>query len=463
MSLRIADTGLVPAPSPSVAAAQPQRLSALLGAQNAPALIEPVTTALYPLIDLLYPVMRSLTGDGVRSTLDRFGEAVSLDRHEVATGTGILDWTVPKEWHVRSAHITDAAGRRIVDVADHGLHLLGYSEPFRGQVTGQELRTHLFSLPMQPDAIPYRTSYWSPRWGFCVRQHVVDELRDDATYQVVVDTAMTDGALSYASAVLVGDTDDEFLLSAHICHPWLANDNLSGNIVALAVWQILARTGPHRHRFRLLLSPGTVGPIAWLAANGEAASAIQHGLVLTNLGDHHAFTYKRSERTVTTVDLAAAHVLQSWHRPGAVVDFSPYGYDERQFCSPGFGLAVGRLSRGVHGTFPEYHTSLDNPSFVTAEAIADAVHAVLTIISMVDEDEVLTNQAPYGEPQLGRRGLYRSLSGTEPDPNRELATLWVLNQCDGRRPLSEITRRSGLPWPSIRRAADALIAVDLLA
>ena len=419
--------------------------------------------ALYPLVDALYPLMRSLTGSGVRDTLDHFGQVVELERHEVPTGMAILDWTVPQEWRVNGAWVCDRTGRRIVDVADHGLHLLGYSVPFRGILTGSELRTHLFSLAAQPDAIPYRTSYWAPRWGFCVRQHVVDDLRDDEQYEVVVDTELVDGSLSFASAVLRGTTEDEILVSAHVCHPWLANDNLSGNIVALAVWQILGVTGPHRHRFRLLLSPGTVGPIAWLAQNREATSHIRHGLVLTNLGDHHGFTYKRSERATSKIDLAAEHVLAGWHRPGTIVDFSPYGYDERQFCSPGFRLAVGRLSRGVHGTFPEYHTSLDNPSFVTADAIADAVHAVLTMIAMIDEDETLINQAPFGEPQLGRRGLYRSLSGTEPDPNGELATLWVLNQSDGTRELSAIARRSGLPWSSVRRAADALLGVGLLA
>ena len=430
---------------------------------STPTLVVDAVDELYPLIDELYPVMRSLTGEGNRATLRRLGDFVALESTEVPTGTDVLDWTVPREWEVNGAWIADASGNRIVDVADHGLHLLGYSEPFDGTLCGAELRDHLFSLPAQPEAIPYRTSYWAPRWGFCVRQGVVDALQDDERYRVMVDTEFVDGALSYGEAFLPGTTTDEFLLSAHICHPWLANDNLSGNIAALAVWRILEQTGPHRCSFRLLLSPGTLGPIAWLAANRDGAAArIRHGLVMTNVGDHHALTYKRSERGTSTIDRAAGYVLANWPRPGAEIEFSPYGYDERQFCSPGFGLAVGRLSRGIHGTFPKYHTSLDDPSFVTPAAIADAVHAVLSIIAMVDEDETLRNLAPFGEPQLGRRGLYRSLSGMEPDPNREMAILWVLNQSNGTRSLSEIARRSGIAWASIRRAADALVGVDLL-
>jgi len=422
-------------------------------------------TDLHQLVSDLYPFCRSITGNGVRATLKRLATSIALDIHEVPTGTPVLDWTVPREWNVHAAWIADVEGHRLVDFSASNLHVLGYSTPMNATLSFDELRLHLYSLPDLPTAVPYRTSYWAERWGFCVSHEVLQQFEargSDAQYHVVIDSTLDDGHLSYGESFLPGDTDREILIHAHTCHPSLANDNLSGIAVAVALRQLLAQVEHRRYSYRFVFLPGTIGPITWLARNEAAVAKIDAGIVLSNVGDRTSLSFKRSQRETTMVDNAADHVLRTWHQPGATIAFSPFGYDERQYCSPGFDLAVGCLSRGIHGTFPEYHTSLDDCAFVDPAALADTVAAMVAILGVLEDDATYVNTSPYAEPQLGRRGLYRSLSGTNVDPNRELALLWVLNQSDGRRSLLEIASRASLPFKVIRDAADLLLEVDLL-
>lgn len=423
--------------------------------------LDRVGERMYRLIERLYPICRSITGDGVRDTLDIVGERMALDRVEVPTGTPVFDWIVPREWNVRAAHVTDAHGRRVIDFAEHNLHLVSYSTPIRATLDLEELVPHLHSLPEFPDRIPHRTSYYREDWGFCLRHRDLEALRP-GRYDVLIDTTLADGALSYGEWTLAGSTSDEILLSCHVCHPSLCNDNLSGIALAVELAAHLA-SRPRRRSYRLLLIPGTIGSITWLSQNPDAVERNVGGLVLTNAGDPGSLHYKRSRAGDAPVDRAVLHVLGGAGVPHHVRDFEPYGYDERQYSSPGIGLDVGSLTRTPYGCFDEYHTSADDLSFVRPDALADTFRWHAEVLDVLDGDATYRNRAPFGEPQLGRRGLYAHLGGRKDDPHAELAVLWVLNQSDGHHSLLSIAERSGLPFRTIRTAADRLLDVDLLA
>jgi aminopeptidase-like protein len=415
---------------------------------------------MYTLVERLFPICRSITGDGVRGTLAVLREYVPLEVREVPTGTPVLDWTVPKEWNVRDAYIKAPSGERVVDFRDSNLHVVGYSVPVRERLPLGELRERLRSLPERPDWIPYRTSYWNETWGFCLPHRRLVELAD-GEYEVCIDATLEHGHLTYGELALAGETEDEILISTHVCHPSLANDNLSGIVVSAFLARRLAEGPRRRYSYRFLFVPGTIGPITWLALNEEATRRIRHGLVLALLGDSGRVTYKRSRRGDAEIDRAAAHILRHSGDDHALVDFSPYGYDERQYCSPGFDLPVGRLTRTPHSEFPEYHTSADDLAFVQAEALDHSLRAVDAILDVLERNLTYVNRQPKGEPQLGRRGLYGSIGGAS-RRDHELALLWVLNQSDGAHSLLDIAERADMPFTAIATAADALINHGLL-
>jgi aminopeptidase-like protein len=416
---------------------------------------------MYDLIARLYPICRSITGPGVRETLGILGEIVPVKLHEVSTGTPVFDWTVPKEWTIRDAYVADMTGRRVVDFREHNLHVVSYSVPVDRTMTLAELRPHLFTDPAHPSWIPYRTSYYAETWGFCLPHDRLLAM-SEGDYRVVIDSTLEAGSLTYGEIVVPGASDDEILISAHVCHPSLANDNLSGVAVVTEIAKRL-RDAPLRHTVRILLIPGTIGSITWLALNEQRLHRIRHGLVAVNLGDPGAMHYKRSRRGDAPVDRAAVHVLARRRRPHTVVDFSPYGYDERQFCSPGIDLPVGCLSRTPYAQFPEYHTSADDLSLVRPDALRDSLDTYLEILAVLDRDRRWINLSPKGEPQLGRRGLYDAIGGRSDAKSRQMALLWVLNLSDGRHGLLDITERSGLPFATIADAADDLEKAGLLA
>jgi aminopeptidase-like protein len=415
---------------------------------------------MYALAERLFPICRSITGQGLRQTLDIVGEVIPLERHEVATGTAVFDWTIPREWNIRDAYVLGPDGRRVVDFRASNLHVVGYSVPVRARMPLAELKTHLFSRPDRPDAIPYRTSYYTETWGFCVRHSLLDEL-PEGEYEVVVDSTLEPGALSYGELFLPGSTQDEILISCHVCHPSLANDNLSSVAVAAFLAKRLA-AARRRYSYRFLFIPGTIGSIAWLARNEAAAARIRHGMVLACVGDPGPFTYKRSRRGDAEIDRAAAHVLGHAGAPFSIRDFSPYGYDERQFCSPGFNLAVGCLMRSPHGEYPEYHTSADDLSLITPAALEDSYRRAGEILDVLENNATFVNLNPKCEPQLGKRGLYRAVGGQLDRASRELAMLWVLNLSDGSHSLLDIAERSALRFELIRGAAEALAEKGLL-
>jgi aminopeptidase-like protein len=414
---------------------------------------------MYALITDLYPICRSITGEGFRDTLRRLQREIPLKIHEVATGTRVFDWTVPREWNIRDAYIKNSRGERVVDFQKSNLHVVSYSTPVRDTLTLEELKPHLHSLPDHPDWIPYRTSYYQENWGFCITHRQLLELSDDE-YEVCIDATLVAGHLTYGEYVLPGECPEEILISCHACHPSLANDNLSGIAVAAALARYLTAT-PRRHSYRFLFIPGTIGSITWLALHEAEVARIRHGLVLTGVGDRGTPTYKASRRGDALVDRAARHVLNHAGGEHTIQDFSPYGYDERQYCSPGFDLAVGCFMRTPHGQYPEYHTSADNLDFIAPASLADSYAKCLAILEILEQDARYVNQNPKCEPQLGRRGLYTALRGGDL-PDYELTLLWVLNLTDGQHSLLDIAERSGMPFRATRRAAEALVAKGLL-
>lgn len=405
-------------------------------------------------IEELYPICRSITGNGFRQTLRLLEKHIPLTIHEVPTGTKVFDWTVPREWNIKDAYIKNAKGERVVDFRKSNLHVLNYSVPVKAKMSLEELRKHIFTLPETPDWIPYRTSYYKENWGFCLSHNQLLALEDDE-YEVCIDSTLKDGHLTYGEYYLPGESADEVLLSCHACHPSLANDNLSG----IALVTFLAKSlAPLRHRYsyRFLFIPGTIGSITWLARNESRAANIKHGLTIACVGDPGRSTYKKSRRGDAEIDRAVIHVLRVSGQEYGIVDFSPYGYDERQFCSPGFNLAVGCFMRTPHGRFPEYHTSADNLNFVRPEYLADSFAKCLKVLNVLEHNKTYLNQNPKCEPQLGKRGLYGAIGGHADAKAKELALLWVLNLSDGRHTLLDIASQSGMDFEVIKDAAAAL-------
>jgi aminopeptidase-like protein len=411
---------------------------------------------IYELVRQLYPICRSISGDGVRQTFELLAPLLPLEVTEVPTGSAVFDWTVPREWNIREAWIADADGERVVDFGDSNLHVLGYSVPVRTRLSLTELRDHLFTHPTQPDWIPFRTSYYNENWGFCLAQRQLDAL-PDGEYEVYVDSTLADGSITYAEAVVPGELEDEVLISTYSCHPSLANDNCSGIALAAILGRYLSRM-KLRYTYRLLFSPGSIGPISWLAANEEGLRRVKHGLTVSCVGDPGQPTYKRSRRGTAEIDRVVANVLRD-RGEHELRDFVPLGGDERQFCSPGINLPVGALSRTPADEFPEYHSSADNLDFVRREALGDSFDLCLSVFDVLEQNRRFENLSPRGEPQLGKRGLYRSIGGGS---NEERALLWVLNLSDGSHDLLAISDRSGLPFDAVSGAADALEAAALL-
>ena len=415
---------------------------------------------MHRLVAELYPICRSITGNGFRETLQVIRRHIPLEIHEVPTGTKVFDWTVPKEWNIRDAYVKNSRGERVIDFQKSNLHVLNYSAPIEAKMSLPELKTHLFSLPQHPDWIPYRTSYYAERWGFCVSQRQLLALADDL-YEVCIDSTLADGHLTYGELLLRGQSSDEVLFSCHACHPSLANDNLSGIALITFLAEHLSEL-PRRYSYRFLFIPGTIGSITWLARNETQTANIKHGLVITGVGDAGKLTYKKSRRGDADIDRAVAHVLGHSGQDHEIIEFSPYGYDERQYCSPGFNLPVGCFMRTPNGRYPEYHTSADNLDFVKPGSLADSFAKCLAVVTVIEGNRKYLNLNPECEPQLGVRGLYQTIGGQTDARKFELAMLWVLNLSDAAHSLLDIAERSGIEFALIRKAADTLAEHALL-
>lgn len=413
--------------------------------------------------DRLWPLNRSLTGEGNRETLKIISELVELEVREVPSGTQCFDWTVPPEWNVKEAWIKDSAGRKIVDFAENNLHLMGYSQGFSGKLTLAELIPHLHSIPEQPGAIPYLTSYYSPAWGFCVSHKFLKELKED-TYEVFIDASHDPkGSMTVAEAVLKGRSQKEILISTYICHPSMANNELSGPIVSAFLYRLLKNDSDRHYTVRFLFVPETIGTVWYLHDQGERLKRdLIAGYVLTCIGDPGMFTYKRSRAGISLADRAAEYVLESSGVDHNVEYFFPTGSDERQYCSPGFNLPVGSLMRTRYGKYREYHTSDDNKSFVSFESMEESAEMCHSIVNMIMMNGLYENLMPYCEPQLGKRGLYPAVGSKKDTAEKVEAMMWTLNMSDGTADLIRISELSGIPVEALYDCALALENAELL-
>lgn len=416
---------------------------------------------IYQLISELYPICRSITGDGLRVTLQRLQQEIPLKLHEVPSGTQVFDWIVPKEWNIRDAYVKNASGKKVIDFQHSNLHIVNYSTPIQTRMPLEALKEHLHTIPEHPDWIPYKTSYYKENWGFCLPQRTLQNL-EEGDYEVVVDASLEPGSLTYGELYLKGQSEDEILISCHSCHPSLCNDNLSGVGLATYLAKTLIDRSTLRYSYRFLFIPGTIGSITWLALNRDNVDRIKHGLVVACVGDPGKLTYKKSRQGTAEIDQAVTHILKHSGQEYEIQDFTPYGYDERQYCSPGFNLAVGCLSRTPHGCYQEYHTSADNLDFVQPAYLADSLSKYLAVLDVLENNKKYINTNPMCEPQLGRRGLYGAMGGRKDTSDLEMAMLWLLNLSDGENSLLDIAEESGYQFNIITETASILVDNQLL-
>ncbi|HYX13576.1 MAG TPA: DUF4910 domain-containing protein [Nostoc sp.] len=428
--------------------------------RNSSISLNEISYQMYQLISELYPICRSITGDGLRTTLDIIQKYIPLVVHDIPTGTQVFDWTIPKEWNIRDAFIKNLQGEKIINFHESNLHIVNYSINIHEKMLLQDLKAHLFTLPDRPDWIPYRTSYYQENWGFCLSHNQLLELKDEV-YEVCIDSSLENGCLTYGEYYIKGKKADEVLISCHTCHPSLCNDNLSGLALATFLAKYLSQISPY-YSYRFLFIPGTIGSITWLALNEANVNKIKHGLVVTCVGDSGKSHYKKSRQGNAEIDKAVTHVLKNSGQDYEIMEFSPYGYDERQFCSPGFNLPVGCFMRSPHGTYPQYHTSADNLDIVKPQYLADSFSKILSVLDIIENNKKYLNQNPKCEPQLGKRGLYSAIGGQTDTKKSEMAMLWILNFSDGNHTLLDISEKSSLEFDLIKKTADTLLQFNLL-
>lgn len=422
--------------------------------------LDEIGRQMHELMSELYPICRSITGEGFRQTQNILKENIPLEIYEVPTGMEVFDWRVPKEWHIKDAYIKNSIGKKVVDFKRSNLHVISYSLPVRRKMSLKELREHLLTLPEHPDWIPYRTSYYKENWGFCLSHNDFLNLKED-TYEVVIDSTLEDGHLNYGECYLKGQSCEEILISTHACHPSLCNDNLSGIVLSTFLAKYISRLTP-RYSYRFLFIPGGIGSIVWLCLNEDKVANIKHGFVVACVGDPGSFTYKKSRQGNAEIDQAAINVMKHSSSDYKVIDFSPYGYDERNYCSPGFDLPVGSLTRSTHGQFSQYHSSADCLDFVQPKCLAKSLQMYLSVINVLENNMRYINLVLKGEAQLGKRGLYGMMGGLQKRPEEELPLLWVLNMSDGNHSLLDISDRSKLDFDVIKKAAYVLCEHRLL-
>jgi len=415
---------------------------------------------MFKLISELYPICRSITGEGVRETLRILEGIVPIEITEVPTGKKVFDWVIPKEWNIKDAYIQNMEGEKIIDFQTLNLHVLNYSSPVNETVNLEDLKKHLYTVQEWPEWVPYRTSYYAEKWGFCMSHNQMESLKDEK-YQVVVDSTLSQGHLTYGEVYIKGKVPDEILISTHICHPSLCNDNLTGIAVCANLARHLLKTDNY-YSYRFLFVPGTIGAIAWLALNEKKLKLIKYGLVTSLLGLDNVFTYKRTRSGNTTIDKIVEHVIKKETTNPEIIDFIPYGYDERQYCSPGINLNMGNLTRVPYAQYPEYHTSADNMDLISQIALEDSLSIFIKILRFIEQDRKYLNLFPKGEPQLGKRGLYDHIGGHNDSKTLQMALLWILNFSDGIHTISDVAIRSGIDIDIMAEATEMLFKAGLL-
>ena len=396
--------------------------------------------------DRLWPINRSLTGNGNRETLKILSELIDLEITEVPSGTVCFDWTVPPEWNVKEAWIKDSKGNKIIDFVKNNLHLLGYSIPTNQKLLLSELKKNIYTLPSQPELIPYLTSYYEERWGFCMSHNQLSTLQEEE-YEVFIDSYLDyNGSMTVGDAILKGNSDREILFSTYICHPSMANNELSGPLATSFIFQELKNKKDRFYNYRFVFIPETIGSIYYLYKHGELLKAkLDAGFVINCIGDSGDFTYKRSRQGCSLADKCAEILLKQTEERFNIEDFFPDGSDERQYCSPGFNLPVGSLMRTRYGKYPEYHTSGDNKDFISFESMEESILKYLDMIDVLENNFKYKNIMPYCEPQLGKRGLYPTLGSQKGTTAFVDAMMWILNLADGANDLICISEKSKIP------------------
>jgi aminopeptidase-like protein len=417
---------------------------------------------IYKFAKELWPINRSITGEGLRETLKKISTHLTkLEIKSVPSGTKVFDWEIPPEWHVREAYIISPEGKRICDFSINNLHLVGYSIPFRGRMKLEELQKHLHSLPEQPNAIPYITSYYEERWGFCLTQEQRD-LLEDGEYAVVVNSKLFEGQLNYGELVLPGESDQEIFLSTYICHPSMANNELSGPTVATYLAKWLSELKLRRYTYRFVFIPETIGSIAYLSKNYiNLKKKVIAGFNISCVGDERSYSYLPSRNGNTISDKVAKHVLK-WTDP----DYVSYlwlnrGSDERQYCAPGIDLPIASILRTKYGQYPEYHTSFDNlDDVVTPKGLDGGYWALRRALELLEKNRVYKIKV-LCEPQLGKRGLYPNLS-TKKTGEKVMKISNFLSYCDGEHSLIDIAEKINIPAWDLYELIETLISHDLI-
>lgn len=409
----------------------------------------------------LFPICRSITGDGVRTTLKILNQLLpNLQTFDIPSGTSCFDWTVPQEWNINDAYILDPKGIKIVDFKKSNLHVVNYSEPINKKIPLEDLQKHLYSLPDYPDAIPYVTSYYSRRWGFCLSENQRKELIA-GEYTVHIDSQLKDGVLNYAELFIPGDTKEEIFLSTYICHPSMANNELSGPTVTafLADW---IQSLPHRqYSYRIVFIPETIGSIAYLSKNyNHLKENVIAGFNISCVGDNRAYSYLPSRNGGTISDRIALHILKHQCEKFDTYSYLDRGSDERQYCSPGIDLPIASVMRSKYGTYPEYHTSKDDFTVVTAEGLQGGFEVLKSCLEGLEANKIYKAKH-LCEPQLGKRGLYPTISYKgSADEVKNMMDL--LAYTDGTRDLLSIAETISVNILELKPLAEKLRAADLL-
>ncbi|NVJ91188.1 MAG: DUF4910 domain-containing protein [Methylocystaceae bacterium] len=423
------------------------------------------------LLDELFPICRSITGNGVRQTLNILSRTMNLNIHEIPSGKHVYDWVIPKEWNINDAYIADHSGKRVIDFRENNLHVMSYSTPVNARMSFDELRPHLQTLPEIPDAIPYRTSYFKEDWAFCLSQKQLDGLDKNQFYDVVIDSEIKNGHLTLGDSLLEGTSGKEYLISTYCCHPSMANDNLSGPIVSTLLYKKLKERG-HYHSYRFVVLPETIGAITYLSENETEMQKLQGGFVVTTCGGPGGYGHKETFQGNHELDRAVRLIFRDANTDLISYPFVPDGSDERQYSSPGFRIPVTTISKDKYYEYPYYHTSLDNKAFVTGENLALTAEYYMKAIAVLEKNRVYRSLNPKCEPQLGKRNLYPSTGGGQKqiaagavnsDINNQVDIIcWMMFLADGKHDLIDMAERSGYPFEDISHLADRLVEEGLL-
>jgi aminopeptidase-like protein len=414
--------------------------------------------------DRLWPICRSITGNGLRESFHILQELIPLELTEVPSGAKVFDWEIPKEWNIKDAYIITPDGKKICEFKLNNLHILNYSIPQNKECSFEELKQHLFYREDLPEAIPYVTSYYKENWGFCISHNEFKDLPEEGTYKIFIDSELKNGGLTYGELVLKGNTDREIIFSSYLCHPSMANNELSGPLALAMLYKKINAVKDRKYTYRFILAPETIGVIAYLAKKGMyMKEKVIAGYVLTCVAGKDAFTYKRSKQNTSLADKAAEHVLKYSGEKYKTEDFSIGGSDERQYCSIGFNLPVGSLIKSKYQEYKEYHTSLDNKSFIDFSALEKTVEMYYNISRAIELNEKYKNLNPFCELQLGKRGLYPTTGGTwgiDIENTRKL--LHLLAFTDGETDLIDIAEKRNLSAHTFEKEVQILLEKGLI-